>query len=126
MKLIMAIALGGAIGAVGRYLVAGQVLKLVGGGFPWGTVAVNILGSFAMGALIELMALKWSISAELRGFLTMGILGAFTTFSTFSLDVATLSGRGDFLAAAGYVLISVTASILALFAGLYLFRQMLT
>ncbi len=126
MKLIMAIALGGAIGAVGRHLLAGQVMKLVAGGFPWGTVAVNILGSFAMGALIELMALKWSIGAELRGFLTVGILGAFTTFSTFSLDVALLSGRGEYLAAAGYVLISVTASILALFTGLYLFRQMLT
>ncbi|MDP6709499.1 MAG: fluoride efflux transporter CrcB [Alphaproteobacteria bacterium] len=126
MKLLVAIALGGAIGAVGRHAVAGQVMKLTGGGFPWGTVTVNVLGSFVMGALIELMALKWSVGQELRVFLTVGILGAFTTFSTFSLDVALLTERGALPGAIGYVLISVLLSIGALFAGLYVFRQLLT
>ncbi len=126
MKLIVAIALGGAIGAVGRHAVAGQVMKLVGGGFPWGTVVVNVLGSFVMGSLIEVMALKWSMGQELRGFLTVGMLGAFTTFSTFSLDVALLTERGAIPGAIGYVLVSVLLSIGGLFAGLYLFRQLLT
>ena len=126
MKLIVAIALGGAIGAVGRHAVAGQVMKLVGGGFPWGTVVVNVLGSFVMGSLIEVMALKWSMGQELRGFLTVGMLGAFTTFSTFSLDVALLTERGAIPGAIGYVLVSVLLSTGGLFAGLYLFRQLLT
>ena len=126
MKLIVAIALGGAIGAVGRHAVAGQVMKLVGGGFPWGTVVVNVLGSFVMGSLIEVMALKWSMGQELRGFLTVGMLGAFTTFSTFSLAVALLTERGAIPGAIGYVLVSVLLSIGGLFAGLYLFRQLLT
>lgn len=126
MKLVLAIAVGGAIGAVGRHYAAGQVMKLSGGGFPWGTVAVNVLGSFLMGALVEVMALKWSISQELRAFLTVGILGAFTTFSTFSLDVALLTERGAHLGAMGYVLVSVLASIGALFAGLFLLRHLLT
>ncbi len=126
MKLILAIAVGGAIGAVGRHVVAGQVLKLAGSGFPWGTIVVNVVGSFIMGALIETMALKWSVGLELRAFLTVGVIGAFTTFSTFSLDVALLTERGALFGALGYVLISVIASIGALFAGLWLFRQILT
>lgn len=84
------------------------------------------MGSFIMGALIETMALKWSVGLELRAFLTVGVLGAFTTFSTFSLDVALLTERGALFGALGYVLISVIASIGALFAGLWLFRQILT
>ncbi len=126
MKLVAAIALGGAIGAVGRHFAAGQVMKLAGGGFPWGTVAVNVLGSFILGALVETVALKWSVGLELRAFLTVGILGAFTTFSTFSLDVAVLMERGQLGAASFYVAVSVLPSIGALFAGLYVFRQLLS
>ena len=125
MKLLLAIALGGAIGALGRHYAAGQMMKLTGGHFPWGTVTVNVVGSFALGALIEIMALKWSVGPELRAFLTVGILGAFTTFSTFSMDVALLSERGDTAGAIFYVAVSVLASIGALFAGLHLFRQLL-
>jgi CrcB protein len=125
MKLVLAIALGGAIGAVGRHYVSVAMVLLLGHGFPWGTVAVNIAGSFLMGALIETMALAWSPSAEMRALLTVGVLGAFTTFSTFSLDVATLYERGATLQLAVYIVASVAVSILALFAGLRLMRLVL-
>ena len=126
MKLVLAIALGGAIGAVGRHYVSVAMALLLGHGFPWGTLVVNIVGSFIMGALIETMALVWSPTAEMRALLTVGVLGAFTTFSTFSLDVATLYERGATLVLTAYVIASVAISILALFAGLRLMRLVLT
>jgi CrcB protein len=126
VKIIAAIAIGGAVGAVARYFVGAQMLRLFGSGFPWGTISVNVVGSFAMGALVELMAVRWSVGPELRAFMTVGVLGAFTTFSTFSLDVAVLGGRGAVFPAALYVLLSVGLSISALFFGLWLFRQLLT
>jgi CrcB protein len=125
MKLVLAIALGGAIGAVGRHYVSVAMVQLLGHGFPWGTLVVNVTGSFIMGGLIETMALVWSTTAEMRALLTVGVLGAFTTFSTFSLDVATLYERGATLQLATYVVISVAVSILALFAGLRLMRLVL-
>ena len=125
MKLVLAIALGGAIGAVGRHYVSVAMTLLVGHGFPWGTLVVNVAGSFMMGVLIETMALVWSPSVEMRALLTVGVLGAFTTFSTFSLDVATLYERGATLVLAAYVAASVAISILALFAGLRLMRLVL-
>ncbi|MEK9945948.1 MAG: fluoride efflux transporter CrcB [Alphaproteobacteria bacterium] len=126
MKIIAAIAIGGAVGAVARHMVGAQMLRLLGSGFPWGTLTVNVVGSFAMGALVELMAVRWNVGPELRAFMTVGVLGAFTTFSTFSLDVAVLGERGALLPAALYVLMSVGLSIAALFFGLWLFRQILT
>ena len=126
VKIIAAIAIGGAVGAVARHLVGAQMLRLFGSGFPWGTISVNVAGSFAMGALVELMAVRWNVGPELRAFMTVGVLGAFTTFSTFSLDVAVLGGRGAVFPAALYVLLSVGLSISALFFGLWLFRQLLT
>lgn len=122
MKILLAVAAGGAIGAMGRYLVVTQVGHWFGTGFPLGTIAVNVLGSFAMGLLIESSALFWSPSPELRALLAVGVLGAFTTFSTFSMDVALLHGRGTHLLMAVYIGASVTLSILALFAGLRLVR----
>ena len=126
MKIIVAIAIGGAVGAVARHLMVAQMFRVFGGGFPWGTISVNLVGSLAMGALVELMSVRWSVSPELRAFMTIGFLGAFTTFSTFSLDVAVLSGRGTVLPAVLYVLLSVGLSISAFFFGLWLFRQILT
>ncbi len=126
MKLILAIAAGGAIGAVGRHYVSAQVMKVLGSGFPWGTVSVNVLGSFAMGVLIELMALRWNVGNELRAFMTVGFLGAFTTFSTFSLDFATLLERGEGYAALGYAALSVVLAVLGLFGGLAMTRMFLT
>ena len=68
----------------------------LGSGFPWGIFIVNVLGGFVMGALVEAMALRWSLSPEWRTFLTVGILGGFTTFSSFALDTVLLMQRGDF------------------------------
>jgi len=126
VKLILAIAAGGALGAVGRHYVSAHVMKLAGAGFPWGTVSVNVMGSFIMGVLIEIMALRWNVGLELRAFLTVGVLGAFTTFSTFSLDFATLLERGAGYAALGYAALSVVAAILALFGGLAVTRMVLS
>jgi CrcB protein len=125
MKTVMAIALGGAFGAVARHFIARRSGMVLGDGFPWGTLTVNVVGCFALGVLVELMALAWSPSVEMRAFLTVGILGALTTFSTFSLDIAVLHGRGETLLAASYVLVSVVASIVAIFAGLAVMRAIL-
>ena len=123
--MIAAIAIGGALGAVGRHMVGAHMLRMLGSGFPWGTLTVNVAGSFVLGALIETMALRWSVGPELRAFLTVGVLCAFTSFSAFSLDVAVLSGRSAMIPAALYVIASVSLSIFALFFGLWLFRQLL-
>ena len=85
-------------------------------------LSVNVGGSFIMGVLVEVMALAWSPSLELRAFMTVGALGAFTTFSTFSLDFMVLFERGALGAALLYALLSVVLSITALFAGLALMR----
>lgn len=122
---LLAVAAGGALGAVGRYLVMSGVGHVIGHGFPWGTLAVNIVGSFAMGVLIELLALVWSPPAELRALLVVGFLGAFTTFSTFSLDAWILVQRGATLAAAGYVAASVLLCVGGLVAGLHAARAVL-
>ena len=113
MKLVLVIAAGGGLGAVARYLLAGQVTRLLGSQFPWGILVVNVVGSFAMGVLIELMARFWSASPEARAFLAVGVLGGFTTYSTFSHDAATLDRRG----AAVYVIASVALGVAAALAG---------
>ena len=125
MKMILAIAAGGALGAVGRHLLAHHVNTLAGGGFPLGILVCNVLGSFLMGVLVEVMALTWSASLEMRAFLAVGVLGAFTTFSTFSLDAVLLVQRGDLAKAGLYVAASVTLSILGLMLGLQAARSVL-
>ena len=122
LQILAAIAAGGALGAVGRYLVVGQVAHWFGHGFPYGTLAVNVLGSFAMGLVVELSALVWSPSPELRAFLAVGFLGAFTTFSTFSMETVLLYDRGAFAACAAYIVTSVLLSVAAFFAALQLVR----
>lgn len=125
MNMILAIAVGGAFGAVLRHYVGLVMLSVAGSNFPWGTLSVNVIGSFAMGVLITYFAESWNPSPEMRGFLTVGLLGAFTTFSTFSLDVAILWERGAALLAMGYIMASVVLSIAALFAGMLIIRQVL-
>ncbi len=125
MKQLLVVAAGGAAGAVARYLVYVLASQFLGTGFPFGTLIVNIVGSFIMGVLVEGMALAWTIGEQMRLFLAVGILGAFTTFSTFSLDVGLLYERGKIALIALYVSVSVIGSIGALFLGMYLLRRAL-
>lgn len=124
ITMFVSIAAGGAAGAVGRYLVMSQVAHWMGDKFPYGTLAVNVLGSLVLGVLIELFALSWSASQETRALLTVGVLGAFTTFSTFSMDTVLLIERGQTAAAALYIVASVVLSVGALFAGLSIVRAL--
>ena len=125
MKTVMAIALGGALGAVARHFISHWSVVALGNGFPWGTLTVNVVGCFALGVVVEVMALVWSPAAEWRAFLTVGVLGAFTTFSTFALDISILHERGEMLQAILYVTVSVAGSIAAIFAGMSLTRAVL-
>jgi len=126
MNMYLWVALGGAIGASGRFFTTSMTGRLIGHGFPWGTIIVNVVGSFIMGALISFMAIKWSTSTEMRAFLTTGILGGFTTFSAFSLDFVTLVERKEHMAAFAYAAGSVGLSLLAVFAGLVVMRTVLS
>jgi CrcB protein len=126
VSLIIAVAAGGAIGAVGRYAVMSAMGGWTGMGFPWGTLTVNVVGSIAMGILVEVMALVWSPGPEVRALLVVGLLGAFTTFSTFSLDVYSLVERGALVPAAAYILASVVICVAGLYAGLHGARAILT
>jgi CrcB protein len=122
----LVIFVGAGIGGALRHGVNTACARAFGLGLPWGTLTVNIAGSFAMGVLAAWFAFKagegWSQSAKL--FLTTGILGGFTTFSAFSLDAVLLWERGDLGSAAAYVLGSVLLSILGLVAGLALVRAL--
>jgi CrcB protein len=122
---ILWVALGGALGSAARYLSMVTIGHAIGTGFPWGTLFVNIAGSAIMGVLAELGALAWQPSPDLRVFLTVGILGGFTTFSTFSLDVALLVERHSWAIAALYVGLSVTLSVGALFGAMAAVRHIL-
>lgn len=104
---ILLIGLGGAIGAMLRYLGAGMVGRWLGPGFPWGTAFVNVLGSFIMGVVAVMLIERSGASPRLAGFLMTGVLGGFTTFSAFSLDAMRLIEAGRMGAAAGYVFGSV-------------------
>ena len=123
---MFAVACGGALGAMGRHLISGQVMRWAGGGFPWGTLTVNVAGSFLLGLLVEYLAQRWPATQEIRGFLVVGVLGGFTTFSAFSLDAVLLLERGSLTPAFAYIGGNVLLSIGGMFAGLLLFRQVLT
>lgn len=125
MNHVLLVAVGGAFGSVARYLTGLATLRLFGPGYPWGTLTVNIVGGLAIGIFAELIARRFDGSQELRLFAITGILGGFTTFSAFSLEVTTMAERGDYLSAVGYVLVSVLISVAAVFAGLALVRAML-
>lgn len=114
------VALGGAGGAMLRYLTGLGVGRLFGAGFPLGVITVNIIGSFAMGVLAVMLAKRGLM--QFSPLLMTGFLGGFTTFSAFSLEAVTLFERGQTSAALSYVLISVIGSILALMLGFWLAR----
>ena len=102
MKIIFTIASGESIGAVSRYLVMIRAAHWLGMGFSYGTVIVNVAGSFLLGVFIEGSALAWDVGQELRAFLVVGVLGGFTAFSTLSLDFVVLYKKGQLVVAAGY------------------------
>lgn len=117
---LLQVAMGGAIGASARYLANVGVMRLIGPGFPWGTLAVNVIGSFLMGVLVVVLAHKDAL--RLAPFMVTGILGGFTTFSAFSLDVMTLIERGQVNLAVFYGLASVLLSLGAIATALFLLR----
>jgi fluoride exporter len=123
---LLAVAVGGAAGSVARYLLILAVGQWIGARFPMGTVIVNGLGCFAMGALSELAALTWAPSAEMRALILVGVLGGFTTFSSFTLDLGTLVGRDELAAALAYLLASMVLTILGFFAGLWAVRSLVS
>jgi CrcB protein len=125
IPIFIAVAAGGAVGSLGRYFAMILAARWLGGEFPFATLTVNVLGSFALGCLAELMALAWSASEETRAFLTVGFLGAFTTFSAFSMDTFLLLDRGQFSAAVAYALASVILWVAGFWVGLVLLRQLL-
>lgn len=122
MIMILAIFAGGGLGAALRHGVNVLCAKAFGLSFPFGTMTVNIAGSALMGALIGWLALRSGASPLLRAFAATGVLGGFTTFSTFSLDVLVLVERGQTSTAALYTVVTLAGSIAAIFAGIWLVR----
>ena len=116
IQTLLQVAFGGALGASARYLANVGAMRLLGPGFPWATLAVNVAGSFLMGVLVVVLAQR--DATRLAPFLMTGVLGGFTTFSAFSLDALTLWERGQAGAASAYVLGSVAASLAAIVAGM--------
>jgi CrcB protein len=121
-QLVLAVAIGGAIGSVARYLVAIGSGKAFGTNFPWGILIINVTGSFLIGMFIGLFALRWNLPEPVRVFLTVGICGGYTTFSTFSLDAFYLMERGEAIAAVAYMVGSVVLSVGALVAAIHITR----
>lgn len=123
MNALIPVMAGGALGSAGRYLTGRFTLSLLGPDWPWGTMTVNLLGGLLMGLLTGVLA-RESASEGWRLFLAIGVLGGFTTFSSFSLDTVVMIERGAIAPALGYVALSVVGSVAALFAGLSIARGM--
>ena len=123
MNHLLAIASGGAIGALGRYLMSNGVYAMLGRNFPYGTLAVNVLGSLLMGILYILLLERVSLSMEWRAALQIGLLGAFTTFSTFSIETLLLIENGELTRAAANIVLSVVLCLAAVWAGVIIGRQ---
>lgn len=115
--------LGAGLGGALRHAANELALRWVGSGYPVSTLAVNIIGSFAMGLLVGYFAFRGEAEQAWRLFLATGVLGGFTTFSAFSLDVVLLYERGALIHAALYILLSVALSIAGLMLGLWCLRQ---
>lgn len=126
LKLYLAVGAGGALGSIARYAFVTQAARMFGPAFPWGTLGVNILGSLLMGMCAGLFSARVTAPSELQAFLAIGILGGFTTFSAFSMDLLTLIERGHVSQAAVYALGSVGLSVAAVVLGLSLIRRLLT
>lgn len=122
MPSLILVMTGGAIGAGARHLTGRALLMLTGGAFPYGTLAVNLIGGLLMGLLAGWLARAGAGGEPARLFLGVGVLGGFTTFSAFSLDTVLLWERGQAMVALGYVAVSVVGAIAAVAAGLTLAR----
>ncbi len=125
MTMLLAVFFGGGLGALLRHFSINFFRAQSDGAFPYGTLFVNVLGSFIIGVIMESIARKWNVPAPLQAFMVVGILGGFTTFSSFSFDVYKLANTGEVFMAAGYVALSVFLSLLAVFGGVYLMRGVL-
>jgi len=124
MNATLLVMAGGAVGAAGRYHLGRLVFHLSGPGFPYGTLVANIVGGLLMGILAGILARSNVVGEPWRLLLGVGLLGGFTTFSAFSLEVLNMIERGNWGIALGYALISVMGSVLALFAGLLAVRAL--
>jgi CrcB protein len=124
MDRLLLVALGGAVGSVARFQTGVWMSRLFGPARPWaGTFTVNIVGGFLMGLLVGVLAHRGGADQDRwRLLLAVGVLGGFTTFSSFSLETVNMIQRGDIAVAAGYVTASVVGAILALFLGVTLAR----
>jgi fluoride exporter len=110
---ILAVAVGGAIGSTLRYLVSNWFVQLVGPGFPWGTFTINVTGAFAIGVVLQAAASSPNFSPYLRLFLATGIMGGYTTFSTYAYETFTLGSTERMLFAVAYAVGSVIVGVIA-------------
>jgi len=118
MQAIILVGVGGALGAIARYLLGGWVQSLSGGlGFPYGTFAVNVLGCLAIGVITGLAQTRDFIPMEMRTFLSIGLLGGFTTFSAFGNETFSLLRNGQIGPAAGYVVLQILVGLVAVWVG---------
>lgn len=124
MQQLLAIAGGGALGAVLRFGMSTNIYRIFGRDFPYGTLAVNVLGSFLMGIFFILIIERGMLSAEWRSVIIIGFLGAFTTFSTFSIETLTLLESGELSRAALNIFLSVALCLAATWLGLVMGRQL--
>lgn len=120
--LVGLVAAGGAIGSVIRFLLGYKVSQMVVSSFPWGTFLVNVIGSFLIGVMVELLSTKWQISNEIKTMIIVGVFGGLTTFSTFSFEFINLMEGKMIGLALSYWIGSIVAGGLAVVAGLYLVR----
>lgn len=125
MSIYLAIAAGGAVGAVSRYWMSGSVGQMLGHSFPFGTLSVNVLGSFLMGLLAILLTEKIPLDDSVRLGLITGMLGAFTTFSAFAMDTLGLMQSGALLRSLMYIVASVVMCVLAALAGVLIAKQII-
>lgn len=123
MKEVLAVAAGGALGSALRFWMSTWVHGITGRGFPYGTLTVNVLGSFAMGLLCVLLIDKLNVSLEWRAALLTGVLGGFTTFSSFSMETLTLFEVGEPFKASLHILLSIAVCLAATALGMVLARQ---
>jgi len=123
---ILMVGLGGALGAIGRYLTVVAVNNFTSGHFPWGTFVVNIVGSFLLGLAFVFIVERLPAESLFRTLLMVGFLGAFTTFSTFSLEVVTLVEKGNLVDAGAYVLMSVILCVIATSAAVVIGRMLVS